>query len=156
MLDALTRLFDTRVAKPREATPEAREHALRVAAATLMFEIVRADASVKEDERTVLRASLSSSFGLTREESEELLRIAEQQSREAASLYEFTALVDAGLDAAQKKRIVELLWLVAFADGHKDAHEEHLIRRIAGLLHVPHPDFIDARRRARDEAGEID
>ena len=95
MLDALKRLFDTRVAKPREATPEAREHALRVAAATLMFEIVRADASVKEDERTVLRASLSSSFGLTREESEELLRIAEQQSREAASLYEFTALVDA-------------------------------------------------------------
>ena len=100
-----------------------------------------------------MRASLQGSFGLTADETDELLRLAEQQSREAASLYEFTALVDAGLDAAQKKRIVELLWLVAFADGHKDAHEEHLIRRIAGLLHVPHPDFIDAKRRARD--GEL-
>jgi uncharacterized tellurite resistance protein B-like protein len=149
MLDALKRLFETRVAQPQQASPEAREHALRVAAAALMFEIVRADASVKDDERTVMRASLSASFGLTAEETDELLRLAEQQSREAASLYEFTALVDAGLDAAQKKRVVELLWLVAFADGHKDAHEEHLIRRIAGLLHVPHPDFIEAKRRAR-------
>ena len=67
MLDALKRLFDTRIAKPQQAPPEAREHALRVAAAALMVEIVRADASVKDDERTVLRASLSSSFGLTAE-----------------------------------------------------------------------------------------
>ena len=28
------------------------------------------------------------------------------------------------------------------------------MRRIAGLLHVPHPDFIDAKRRARGDGGE--
>ena len=44
---------------------------------------------------------------------------------------------------------MELLWLVAFADGRKDPEEEHLIRKIAGLLHVAHPDFIDAKIRAR-------
>jgi uncharacterized tellurite resistance protein B-like protein len=154
MLDALRRLFETRVVQPQEAaSPGAREHALRVAAAALMFEIVRADASVRDEERTVMRASLQGSFGLTADETDELMQLAEQQSRGASSLYEFTSLVDTRLDAAQKKRIVELLWLVAFADGHKDAHEEHLVRKIAGLLHVPHPDFIDAKRRARD--GEL-
>jgi hypothetical protein len=30
---------------------------------------------------------------------------------------------------------------------------EHLVRRIAGLLHVPHPDFIDAKIRARAQSG---
>jgi uncharacterized tellurite resistance protein B-like protein len=150
VLDSLKALFETRVAQRADAAPEAREHALRLAAAALMFEVVRADTSVRDDERTVMRASLQSGFGLSAEETDELVRLAETQSREASSLYEFTALVDAGLDAAQKKRIVELLWLVAIADGHKDAHEEHIIRRVAGLLHVPHPDFIDARRRARD------
>jgi uncharacterized tellurite resistance protein B-like protein len=149
MLEALRRLFQARVAQPADAPAEAREHALRLAAAALMFEIVRADASVTDEELTVMRAALQGSFGLSVEETEELARLAEQQSRSASSLYEFTAVVDAGLDAAQKKRIVELLWLVTFADGRKDAHEEHLVRRIAGLLHVPHPDFIDARRRAR-------
>lgn len=153
MLDALRRLFENRVAQPQDAPPEAQEHALRVAAAALLFEIVRADASVRDEERTVMRASLQGSFGLSADETDELMRLAEEQSRGASSLYEFTSLVDARLDAAQKKRIVELLWLVAFADGHKDAHEEHLVRKIAGLLHVPHPDFIDAKRRARD--GEL-
>lgn len=45
------------------------------------------------------------------------------------------------------------MWLVAFADSEKHPLEEHLIRRIAGLLHVPHPDFIDAKLRARGKRG---
>ncbi len=149
MLDALKQLFQGRVALPSDAPEPAREAGLRLAAAALLFEIVRADASVDEAERTVMRAALRSTFELSSVETDELVRLAEAQSKSAASLYEFTALVDAGLDPAQKKRIVELLWLVAFADGRKDAHEEHLVRRIAGLLHVPHPDFIDAKLRAR-------
>ena len=43
--------------------------------------------------------------------------------------------------------------LVAFADAEKHPLEEHLIRRVAGLLHVPHPDFIDAKLRARGKSG---
>ena len=46
-----------------------------------------------------------------------------------------------------------LLFEVVRADAEKDAHEEHLVRRIAGLLHVSHPDFIDAKIRARAESG---
>ena len=152
MFDALLQLFQARVALPADAPAPAREHALQLAAAALLFEIVRADASVAEAETTVMRAALQSAFALSPEETQELLELAEAQSKSAVSLYEFTALVDAGLDAAQKKRIVELAWLVAFADGRKDAHEEHLVRRIAGLLHVPHPDFIDAKQRARERS----
>jgi uncharacterized tellurite resistance protein B-like protein len=77
------------------------------------------------------------------------MRRAEAKSREAASLYEFTHLVDKSLPPDDKKRIVELLWLLAFADDGKDPLEEHLVRTVAGLLHVSHPDFIDAKIRAR-------
>lgn len=45
------------------------------------------------------------------------------------------------------------MWLVAFADSEKHPLEEHLIRRLAGLLKVPHPDFIDAKIRARGDSG---
>ena len=153
MLDSLRHLFESKVAQPAQQPGAERDHALRVAAAALMFEIVRADAAVRDEELTVMRTSLQGTFGLSQGEAEELVRVAEERSRSAASLYEFTALVDAGLDAEQKKRVVELLWLVAFADGTKDALEEHLVRKIAGLLHVSHPDFIDAKRKAREAHG---
>lgn len=146
MLDALTRLFGTRSASER---PEDHERDLRVATAALFFEVVRADGAVGDEERRAMRTAIESSFDLEAAEVEELLRLAEEKSREAASLYEFTHLVDRNLGPEDKKRIVELLWLLAFADDRKDPLEEHLVRTVAGLLHVSHPDFIDAKIRAR-------
>jgi uncharacterized tellurite resistance protein B-like protein len=119
----------------------------------LLFEIVRADNKVEDAERTVMRTALQSTFDLTADETSEIMRLSEIQSRSAASLFEFTSLVDGAFTPEQKKRVVELLWLVAFADGTKDAQEEHMVRKIAGLLHVAHPDFIDAKLRARDRNG---
>jgi len=154
VLGSLKRLFEERVApETAKSSPEAREHGLRLAAAALLFEVVRSDATVKAEELAVMRAAVQSTFGLARDEAEELVRVAEEASRGAASLYEFTSLVDRELPFAEKKRLVELLWLVAFADAEKDAQEEHLVRQVAGLLHVPHPDFIDAKIRARAQSG---
>jgi uncharacterized tellurite resistance protein B-like protein len=153
MLQSIKRFFEDRVApEAAEPAPERREQGLRLAAAALMFEVVRADLEVKDEERTVMRAAIQGTFGLGRDETDELMRLAEEGSREATSLYEFTRLIDEAFTPEQKKRVVELLWLVAFADAEKDAHEEQLVRRIAGLLHVPHPDFIDAKIKARAES----
>ena len=152
MIDALRRLFDDRMAAPDRRAGEDREHALRLAASALLFEVVRADAEVKPEERTVMRTAIQSAFSLTDAEAQDLMALAEEESREAASLYEFTRLIDQGFSAAEKKRLVELLWMVSFADTVKHADEEHLVRKIAGLLHVPHPDFIDAKIRARSRS----
>ncbi len=150
MIDALKDFFRTRLVSAPERSPEAAEKALRLAAGVLLFEIVRADNKVEETERTLMRAALQGTFNLTADETTEIVTLAETQSRTAGSLYEFTSLIDGAFTAEQKKRVVELLWLIAFADGKKDAAEEHMVRKIAGLLHVDHPDFIDAKLKARD------
>lgn len=146
MLDALKRLFE---ARPAAADTPSDEHALRLATAALLFEVVQADGEVHDDERRLMRTAIQSTFELPPEELEALLREAEESSARSVSLYDFTRVVDAAYPPEQKKRIVELLWLVAFADARKDALEEHMVRKIAGLLHVPHPDFIEAKQRAR-------
>jgi uncharacterized tellurite resistance protein B-like protein len=38
-----------------------------------------------------------------------------------------------------------MLWKVSCADGKIDAHEEHLVRKVADLLYVPHARFIQAK-----------
>lgn len=154
MLSALRKLFAEKIAPELAGSSAgAKEHGLRLAAAALLFEVVRADARVTDEERTVMRSAVQTVFGLGREESLELLGLAEEASRGATSLYEFTQVVDEALGAPDKKRLVELLWLVVFADGEKHPEEEPMVRQIAGLLHVPHPDFIDAKIRARGESG---
>ena len=150
MFDALRVFFQAKASSGPAPTPLEQEQALRLAAGALLFEVMRADNRVEDSERTVMRTALQSTFSLTPDETIEVMRVAEERSRQAISIYEFTSMLDTAFSPAQKKRIVELLWLVAFADGEKDAHEEHMVRRIASLLHVPHPDFIDAKIRARD------
>jgi uncharacterized tellurite resistance protein B-like protein len=149
MLESIRQFFQERLAAPDDRLPAERDHALRLAAAALLFEVVRADTEVKAEERTVMRTAVQSAFGLSEAEALELVRLAEEESRGASSLYEFTRLVDEGFSPEQKKRLVEMLWMVSFADAVKHAEEEHIVRRIAGLLHVPHPDFIDAKIKAR-------
>jgi len=152
MLEAIRRLFAERASGTPDSSTVAPEHELRLAAAALVFEIVRADGAVKPEEATVMRTALQSAFDLTAAEAHALAEDAERASRDAVSLYEFTRIVDRGLSAGEKKRIVELLWLVAFADTEKHPLEEHLVRKVAGLLHVAHPEFIDAKIRARAES----
>ena len=57
-------------------------------------------------------------------------------------------------DLTEKKEVVELLWRIAFADSRIEPHEEYQVRKIANLLHVPHADFIDAKRRARSDTAK--
>lgn len=152
MLEAIRNLFRGRLAPGDAPSADYDERTLRVAAAALLFEVVRADGEVKPEEQTVMQAAVQGTFSLTAPETRELIELAERESRSAASLYEFTRVIDAQFSAGQKKRVVELLWLVTFADTEKSPLEEHLVRKIAGLLHVPHPDFIDARIRAREQS----
>jgi uncharacterized tellurite resistance protein B-like protein len=152
MLEALKAALAGRSQPSADAREDGSEKALRIAAAALLVEVSRSDGEVSDGERTVMRAAIQSLLDLPPADVEELLRVAEAESRSAVSLYEFTRIVDGELSQEEKKRVVELLWLVAFADGRKDAHEEHLVRKIAGLLHVDHPDFIDAKIRARDRS----
>jgi uncharacterized tellurite resistance protein B-like protein len=148
MLDSLRQLLDGKDA-PEPLTEEAKERALRLATGALLVEVARADGQVAVEEREGMIAALESGLSLLRPEAEALVREAEDRSKRAISLYELTQELDRALTAEAKIRIVELLWRVAFADARKDAHEEHRIRQIAGLLHVRHAEFIAAKIRAQ-------
>ncbi|WP_309678452.1 TerB family tellurite resistance protein [Polaromonas sp.] len=50
-------------------------------------------------------------------------------------------------------QLIETMWQVAYADARLDAHENHLVSKIAGLLHVTHGEYIGAKLRAKEAAG---
>ena len=57
------------------------------------------------------------------------------------------ALINGRFDAAQKERLIEALWRVAYADQVLCKHQEHLLRRLANLLYVRHSIFIATKLR---------
>jgi uncharacterized tellurite resistance protein B-like protein len=151
MLDSLRQLLAAPgpLAAPSE---EMKERTRRLATGALLVEVGRADGHIGGEERLAMRAALEAGLGLSHEDAIALLDEAEGHSRQASSLYELTEELDRALAADEKARIVELLWRVVFADARKDPHEEQRVRQIAGLLHVPHAEFIEAKIRGRAHA----
>lgn len=150
MLKAIRDFFDSRIAGDRAG--EDQEGALQLATAALLLETVRADHSIDGGERAVVQQAVRENFALDAAAATELMALAEQEVAQATDFYQFTSLVNRHFSVEQKNRVVELMWRVAYADDHVHAHERHLIRKIADLLHVTHLDYLAAQARARDAA----
>ena len=149
MFASIKRFFDANITAATQAgNPADQERAYQLATAALLIEMTRADHDVKSVERNAVTQAVQRAFELDAAQTEELLALAEEEADTATSLYEFTRLINRHFDAKQKEHIVELLWHVALADGEIDKYEDHLVRKVADLIYVPHLAFIRAQHSA--------
>jgi uncharacterized tellurite resistance protein B-like protein len=118
---------------------------IQMAAAALLIELSRADYKRDQQEQQAIEAALKKSFGLNDLQLKELIDLAEDENKEAVSLYQFTALIKDNYSHEQRFELVKILWQVAIADGEISKYEDHLIRKIAELIYLPHSDFIRAK-----------
>jgi len=128
-------------------------HKLQLATAVLLVEVMRSDADMSDAERQSAMQALRRKFQLTDDELERLLELATSTARHATDLHAFTSALNEQLDHEHKLRVVEAMWTVAYADGQLAAHEQHVMWRVADLLHVPHAAYINAKIRAKAAAG---
>lgn len=151
MLDAIRQFFEKNI-RGETGDDEPSEHRLRVATAALLVEMARMSTEVTDEERETVRRAVQGKFGLSAEETGELLRLGEEEARDATDYFQFTSLINDAFTPEQKVRLIEHLWRVAYADGNLHVYEEHLVRKIADLIHVPHKAFIAAKLRAKESA----
>ncbi|MET0293126.1 MAG: TerB family tellurite resistance protein, partial [Steroidobacteraceae bacterium] len=107
-----------------------------------------ADGRLDDAERQAVLDALRGKFSLSEAELADLFELAHEQSENAHDLHSYTGKLNESLDEPQRIRVFQLLWEVAYADGHADAHESHLLRKLADLLHIRHGDAIGAKLRA--------
>src|SRR5699024_1525528 len=114
MLDTIRRFFEDRIASGG-TTPADSRHRLQLATAALLLEVARADQDVHSVELSTVEQVIARTFQLAENEVNELMQLAEEETRNATSDYPFTTLVNQGFDHADKVGLVEMLWEVAYA-----------------------------------------
>lgn len=154
MLRTLKDLFDTLLAPPAAAAAVTPEHRLHLATAVLLVEVMRADTECSAAERQAVLGVLQRRFALADDEVARLLELAEHSARHATDFHAFTSALNERLDHEQKVQVIEAMWAVAYVDGQLTAHENHVLWRVADLLHVPHGAYIHAKLRAKAAAGQ--
>jgi uncharacterized tellurite resistance protein B-like protein len=122
---------------------------VRLAAAVLLMEVMRAADGITPPERAAAAAALCSQFGLAGGDAAPLLADAERESKSAYDYFRFTNVLDEHLAQPQKAAFIEAMWRVAYADLQLDMQENAVISKVAGLLHVSHDEYIAAKMRAK-------
>jgi uncharacterized tellurite resistance protein B-like protein len=146
MLDTLKTFFSELAggAKPQERFAD---NDYRLAAAALLIHVVGVDGAISEAERGKLHAVLKHRFELDDAATAELIDEATTVEGEAVDLYRFTSLLNRTLDEDGRRRIVEMMWEIIYADGHVSEFEDNVVWRVADLLNISSRDRLELRRQ---------
>lgn len=144
MLNAIKKYFEGHLSVSAE---DDIEHRLKLATAALLIEMMQQDDHEHADEQAAIMKALQEKFSLSLEETQDLYQLAKQELADATDYYQFTSLIARNFTQEQKIKVIEYLWVIAYADNTLDAYEEHMVRRIADLIYVSHKEFIQAKHK---------
>jgi uncharacterized tellurite resistance protein B-like protein len=126
---------------------------VEAAAVALLVEAAVIDGDFDAAERRTIAALPEERFGFDADAASELIAAGERAVESASQLYAFTRVIKDSFDADQRVRMIEMLWEIAYADGALHDFEASLVRRVAGLIHVPDRLSGAARKRVLARLG---
>jgi len=149
MMQKIRQFFDSHLAPDSNDMSHNPEHVLKLAVAVLLYEVSASDFQQLPEEKVALLSAVKETFSLSDDESNELLVLAEAEHAGSTDYFQFTSLINQNYSAEQKTELIEKLWQIAFSDQQLHHYEEHVIRRLAELLYVPHAVFISVKHKVK-------
>jgi uncharacterized tellurite resistance protein B-like protein len=147
MLDGL-RQFIADVVSPHARDDRAfDDKGYRLAATALLIHVISLDGEPTTTEKRKLHSLIESSFELDRGTADRLIASAMLVEGEAVDLYHFTSVIMRQLNEAGRRRIVEMMWELVYADGQVTEFEDNVVWRAADLLGVSARDRIDLKHQ---------
>ncbi|MCK1719747.1 TerB family tellurite resistance protein [Bradyrhizobium sp. 141] len=152
MLDGL-RQFITDIVAPHDQNRTFGDSDYRLAATALLVHVVSLDGQPTAAEQRKLHGLIESHFGLDRGAADRLIADATQVEGEAVDLYHFTSVIMRSLDEEGRKRIVQMMWELVYADGQVTEFEDNVVWRASDLLGIAQRDRIELKHAVADRAG---
>ena len=118
-----------------------------IAITALLIRVATVHHEISEARRAKLHAILRSCYGLDDIAAARLIFDADATARTAIDLYRFTRQLNQVLDDEGRRRIVQMMWEVVYADRKVNEFEENIIWRAADLLGVSSRQRVELRQR---------
>lgn len=132
------------------ATQEQEEfERIQIATCIILLEVAKSDDEFSSIEKTTVTAILKKKFDLSVEAVKKLLEIADKKREESIDLWQFTHIINKNYTKEEKKKIVEAVWQIIYADEKLDKYEDHFVHKLAKLLQLKHDDLIEAKLKIK-------
>lgn len=127
---------------------------LQVSVCILLVDIAKIDGSFTDEEKRKIISILKENFNSDENNTVNLIKKAEEFLKRDDSIYDFTQVINQTLSNDDKYELLKNLWRLVYIDHNKDMYEEHLVKKIGGLLDLDNRDVIAARLKVQEELKE--
>lgn len=124
---------------------------IQLAAAILMFEVVKADGDVDTMEVAEMVDILRTQFALKSNEIRKLMEAVHAAGEDEIQLGSFTAKLCKHWGQRERVRLLKDFWVIALADDSLEDNEKSLIDRIAQMLKLDEEEITRARYHAEQK-----
>ncbi|MBN2298221.1 MAG: TerB family tellurite resistance protein [Deltaproteobacteria bacterium] len=145
MIERLKRFFSMDAGKGSPEAEKEVKHDIRVASCALLLEIATIDGEFSDEEKELIVSIVKDEYSLDEEDALALVEDAHKEIEQSIDLWQFTNLINKNYSLEEKIRIIEMIWMVIYADGRLEKHEDYLVHNLAGLLRLDHKHLIDAK-----------
>ena len=121
------------------------DNGYQLAATALLIHVISLDGEPSAAEKRKLHGLIEGHFGLDRGTADRLIASATQVEGEAVDLYRFTSVIMRSLNDDGRRRIVEMMWELVYADDQVTEFEDNVVWRASDLLSVSSRDRIDLK-----------
>lgn len=123
------------------------EKQIQIATCILLIEVSKSDDNFDKNEINNIKDIIKNKFILDDDELNNLFEKCNTRHEEMTSLYEWTDIINSECSYAEKLKIINYMWQIAFTDSIIDKYEDYTIRKVCDLIHVKHKDFINLKEK---------
>jgi len=147
MFEAIRNLV--RGPEPEEPRPDVNH--VHLAACAVLLDVAWADGDFSVPERKHIETVLERQFGLSPDDGNRLIALAEVERSKAVDHFRFTRVLQSNYDLGQKMVLAEVMWSIALADGRIEDNEQYLTRKICNLLDLE-PAYLATAKAAAEKS----
>ena len=116
-----------------------------MASTCLLLSIANADDNIDDKELTIIDDIMQDFFSLSKNESKKIIHEAQEDLKLSTDYFSYGNKLNNHFSLTDKIDFISCIFEVAYSDGEYHYMEEHMIKKIAHILHIENKDLINVK-----------
>ena len=116
-----------------------------LASTCLLLSIANADDNIDDKELAIIDDIIQDFFSLTNDESKQIIHEAQKDLKSSTDYFSYGNKLNNHFSLTDKIDFISCIFEVAYSDGEYHYMEEHMIKKIAHMLHIENKDLVNVK-----------
>ena len=116
-----------------------------LASTCLLLSIADADNNIDDKELSIIDEIIQDFFNVNKEDTNTIINNAKKSLLESTDYFSFGKILNESFSITDKVDFLSCIFEVAYSDGEYHYLEEHMIKKIANILHIENKDLVDVK-----------